>query len=82
MKPLHAVYLLAILATATFAIVFQSRNDGFDVGYPSGYNQAILDGRMIIDCKFQTNCQKDYERGYLQGLIECQPKSCKPQRGP
>ena len=76
MNSLRALYLLAILATAAFALVFTARNDGYDLGYPSGYNQAILDGKIKFECKFQTNCQKDYDRGFKDGTESSNPKSC------
>ena len=51
MKSLQAFYLLVIILMGAAAIVYTSRNTGFDLGFQVGYNQAILDGKLEVVCK-------------------------------
>ena len=57
-----------ILLAGGITLYFFAWNVGHDVGYTSGYNTAIIDGKLEIECKFQTRCEKDYERGVQEGL--------------
>lgn len=67
------ILLLILVAVIEFSLGFSCANLGFD--------QAILSGKIQIDYKFQENCQKDYDRGYLKGMMESRPKSCPFPKG-
>jgi hypothetical protein len=76
MNSTRITYISIIVVLGVLTASISAWNNGWDFGNQFGYQQAIIDGKMEIDCKFQTNCQKDYDRGYLEGIIQSDPSSC------
>ena len=49
---------LGIILTLITAIVYlEAWNIGHDVGFSSGYNTAILEGKVLVECKFKPKCE-------------------------
>lgn len=54
MRPLFLILSLIIVTfLINVDIALISWNKGHDTGYSSGYTQAIIDGKVIIECHFQ-----------------------------
>ena len=51
MTKLRIFYGILILIAYTTYIHSESWNMGHDVGYRSGYDTAILEGKVTIECK-------------------------------
>ena len=80
MNPFRTFYSILILALAVLVVMFSSANKGYDLGYRSGYDQAILDHKVLVDCKFQANCQLDFDRGLRIGLSQVTQNLCEPKK--
>lgn len=70
LKLFRLTYATIILALVLVNSTLQSWNVGFDAGQNDGYNQAMLEGKVAVECKFDQNCQQDYDRGFDDGLNE------------
>lgn len=56
-------YLVLIAVAMHVTAYFYSWNIGHDVGYISGYNTAILEGKVEVQCKFPCRDGRTREPG-------------------
>jgi hypothetical protein len=63
MSGLRAFYLALIIIAAGITLHYVSWNVGHDVGYVSGYNTAILEGKVEVQCNFPCRDGRSREPG-------------------
>jgi hypothetical protein len=63
MTKLRGFYLILIAVALHVTAYFLAWNVGHDVGYLSGYNQAILEGKVEVQCTFPCRDGRTREPG-------------------
>lgn len=56
MSNTRLAYIIAIAIFLGVNLYYAGANQGWDIGYQGGYAQAILDGKVEVECKFP--CQE------------------------